>query len=209
MREGGPIIPSTAPRPYAGREDRALLLRMRARDETALEALYDRYGGLVYTLALRIVGDRELASEVLQDTFLRCWRRVEQYDASRGRVAAWLMGVARNRAIDVLRSRQHRSRSEHGAATLPGDPGEPAQPDASDAVALRHAVTSALEALPSSQREVIELAYYGGLTHTEIAERVGAPLGTIKTRMRAGLERLGHLLAPLMETGPEASDVYD
>ena len=90
--------------------DSELLRRVQARDEAALAALYDEYGGLVYTLALRIVGDRHLAQEVLQDTFLRCWEGAEQYDPARGRPAAWLLGVARNRAIDLLRGRQHQAR---------------------------------------------------------------------------------------------------
>src|SRR5712691_11063365 len=98
--------------------DRELLRRMRAGDESALEALYARYAGLVYTLALRIVGDGELAREVLQDTFLRCWSGAAMYDAARGRVPWWLMGIARNRAIDLLRSRPHQARlREHERLT--------------------------------------------------------------------------------------------
>src|SRR5213083_3275502 len=111
------IRPEPRGRRAVGREEPAdleLLGRMRLGDESALEALYARYGGLVYTLALRIVGDPELAREVLQDTFLRCWDGSESFDAGRGRVAWWLMGIARNRAIDLLRSRPHQARLREG-----------------------------------------------------------------------------------------------
>jgi len=175
---------------------------MRLEDESALEALYARYGGLVFTLALRIVGDPELAREVMQDTFLRAWDGRETYDPGRGRVPWWLMGIARNRAIDLLRSRPHQARlreqekppsDAHRVATV--DPG------AADALALRRAVTQALAGLPESQREAVELAYYRGLTQAEIARHLGQPLGTIKSRTRDAMERLRTLLEPLIETG--------
>src|ERR671934_2743191 len=102
--------------------DRELISRMRLGDQSALEALYSRYGGLVYALALRIVGDPELAREVLQDTFLRAWNQVASYDAARGHVPAWLMGIARNRAIDVLRSRPHQARLREQAPVSTATP---------------------------------------------------------------------------------------
>lgn len=183
-------------------EDEHLLARLRTRDEAALAALYDRYGGLVFTLALRIVGDRELAEEVLQDTFWRCWDGAEQYDGSRGRVAGWLMGVARNGAIDVLRGRQHRARLRETEALPPeGFPAEPRQADESDAILLRQTIGGAFEALSAVQREALELAYYGGLTQVEIAQSLGEPLGTVKSRIRDGLRRLRDVLAPMIETG--------
>lgn len=173
---------------------------MRARDETALEELYDRYGGLLYTLALRIVGDHELAEEVMQDTFLRCWEGAEQYNPARGRVAGWLMGVARNRAIDLLRSRPHQARLREREPLPPsGAPGEPGQPDSTELVLLRQTVSAALDGLSTVQRQAIELGYYGGLTQVEIAATLGEPLGTVKTRTRDGLERLRHLLGPLVQ----------
>jgi RNA polymerase sigma-70 factor, ECF subfamily len=177
--------------------DEHLLARLRTRDEAALAALYDRYAGLVFTL-----GDRELAEEVLQDTFWRCWDGAEQYDRSRGRVAGWLMGVARNRAVDVLRSRQHRARVRESQPLPPeGVRAEPAQADESDAVLLRHTIGGALDALSTAQRQAIELAYYGGMTQVEIAHTLGEPLGTVKSRMRDGLERLRGALRPLLESG--------
>lgn len=184
----------------ASREEPAdpeLLRRMQRGDESALEALYARYGGLVYTLALRIVGDPELAREVLQDTFLRSWRGSEAYDPGRGRVPWWLMGIARNRAIDVLRSRSHQARlreDERLPSALPaGDASAP------DVLGLRRAITSALQTLSSGQREAIELAYYGGFTQTEIARDLGEPLGTVKSRTREAMERLRQVLRPLIE----------
>ncbi|TMI99227.1 MAG: sigma-70 family RNA polymerase sigma factor [Bacillati bacterium ANGP1] len=184
----------------AGAEESAdpeLLSRMRLGDETALEALYARYGGLVFTLALRIVGDPELAREVLQDTFLRSWDGRETYDPRRGRVPWWLMGIARNRAVDLLRSRPHQARLREQERLPSGaHAGEPAHPGTADAVVLRRAVTDALERLSGAQREAIELAYYGGLTQAEIARHLGQPLGTIKSRTREAMERLRSLLEP-------------
>lgn len=179
--------------------DPDLVGRMRLGDESALESLYARYGGLVYTLALRIVGDPELAREVVQDTFLRSWDGRETYDARRGRVPWWLMGIARNRAIDLLRSRSHQARMRERTAplseipmTLPRDP--------VDAVVSRRAVLDALRELSEGQRRAIELAYYGGLTQTEIANELGEPLGTIKSRTREALERLRKVLGPLIQS---------
>jgi RNA polymerase sigma-70 factor (ECF subfamily) len=187
--------------------DSYLLHRLQTGDEAALAALYDRYGGLVYTLALRIVGDAQLAQEVLQDTFLRCWERAERYDRARGHLVAWLMGVARNRAIDLLRSRAHQARlREQTPLPEAGTPREPRQADSTDAVLLRQVVGGALAALPAAQREAIELAYYGGLTQPEIAQMVDAPLGTVKTRTRDGLERLRGLLRPLIAPDAETRD---
>ncbi len=179
--------------------DPELLGRMRLGDESALEALYARYGGLVYTLALRIVGDPELAREVVQDTFLRSWGGRETYDPQRGRVPWWLMGIARNRAIDLLRSRSHQARIRERAAPLP-EISAALSRDPADAVIARRAVLDALRELSNGQRMAIELAYYGGLTQTEIADQLGEPLGTIKSRTREAIERLRGLLGPLIQS---------
>jgi len=180
--------------------DVELLGRMRGGDEAALETLYKRYAGLVFTLALRIVGDPELAREVLQDAFLRCWRGRDTYDAGRGRVPWWLIGIARNRAIDLLRSRPHQARLREGEI-LPGDArtSDPSPWEAADAVGLRRAITSALESLPTAQRRAIELAYYGGRTQSEIASELGAPLGTVKSWTREGMEHIRISLWPLID----------
>jgi len=181
---------------------------MRRGEESGLELLYARYGGLIFTLALRIVGDPELAREVLQDTFLRCWDGSESFDAGRGRVPWWLMGIARNRAIDLLRSRPHQARLREREQLAVGT-GEPTQPDATDSLTMRHAVVRALQNLPIAQRQAIELAYYGGLTQTEIAHELGTPLGTIKSRTREAMDRLRALLWPLIEPQREASEGRD
>jgi RNA polymerase sigma-70 factor, ECF subfamily len=189
--------------------DSELLRLMRLGDESALEALYARYGGLVFTLALRIVGDPELAREVLQDTFLRSWDGRETYDAGRGRVPWWLMGIARNRAVDVLRSRSHqarlRERDRRESRTQVGEPADPRSVD----VLLRHAVLQALEGLSSAQREAIELAYYGGLTQAEIARQLTQPLGTIKSRTREAMERLRSLLEPIITSTAQSEPRRD
>jgi RNA polymerase sigma-70 factor (ECF subfamily) len=189
--------------PAGGSPDSELVREMRVGEEAALEGLYARYGGLVFTLALRIVGDPELAREVLQDTFLRCWDGREAYDPGRGRVPGWLMGIARNRAIDLLRSRSHQARLRE-REPLAGMVSEPAQPDTTDSVTLRRAVAGALHGLPVAQRQAIELAYYRGHTQVEIARELGEPLGTIKSRMREALERLRGALWPLIEPDREA-----
>ncbi len=196
---GQQAVPSIA---HVAVEDQDLLARIRAQDESALATLYDRYSGLVYTLALRILGDRDLAEEILQDTFLRCWDNAELFDPQRGRVAGWLMGVARNRAIDVLRGRQHQARlRERGTLADDPAPPEPSQSDESEAVALRYTIRGALAALSTGQRQALELAYYGGLTQSEIAQSLGEPLGTIKTRIRDGIGRLRDLLYPTLDVG--------
>ena len=185
-------------------DDPELIRQMRLGDESALEILYARYGGLVYTLALRIVGDPELAREVLQDTFLRSWDGREAYDPARGRVPWWLMGIARNRAIDLLRSRPHQARLRE-QERLSGQERATADPDTEEILLVRRAVTDALGQLSSLQREAIELAYCGGLTQAEIARQLGQPLGTVKSRTREAMDRLRRVLAPVI--GPTEGGV--
>jgi RNA polymerase sigma-70 factor (ECF subfamily) len=189
--------------------DFELLMRVQVRDEAALAALYERFGGLLFTLALRIVGDRGAAQEVMQDTFLRCWDRAERYDPARASVAAWLIAVTRNRAIDVLRGRVHQARLRE-TEILPGSdsPGEPWEADSSEAAATQQVVRAALGELSPPQRQVIELAYYAGLTQSEIARRLGEPLGTVKDRMRTGMAKLRNHLIP-NETGSHREALHD
>lgn len=189
--DGAPALPGDL-------TDVDLLAQVARRDEAALAALYQRYGGLIFALALRIVGDRTLAEEVMQDTFLRCWDRVETYHPRAGRVAPWLMGIARNRAIDTLRSRQHQARLREQGGALNDELPDANQRSMAELTELRQSVAAALAELPPAQRHVVELACYGGLTQTEIARELGAPLGTIKTRTRAALDRLRTLLRPLV-----------
>jgi RNA polymerase sigma-70 factor, ECF subfamily len=157
----------------------------------------------VYTLALRIVGDAELAREVLQDTFLSSWDGREEYDPGRGRLPWWLMGIARNRAIDLLRSRPHRARLRERDHLEPGIP-ESTSPGTEEMIVARRAVTDAFARLSMPQREVIELVYYGGLTQAEIARELGQPLGTVKSRTREAMDQLRQALRSLIGPTGEA-----
>jgi RNA polymerase sigma-70 factor (ECF subfamily) len=154
---------------------------------SALDRFYDRYVQLVYNLVLRIVRNRADADEVVQEVFLQAWRSAGRYDPSRGTPEAWLITLARTRAIDALRAGRRAGGSlEAGTRCDVVDP----EPGRAARLAEREGVTGALGALSPAQRELLELAYYQGLTQTEIAVHTGLPLGTVKTRMRTGLERL-------------------
>lgn len=170
--------------------DKELAERLRKRDAQALAELYDRYGRVVYSLIVRVVRDGALAEDLVQETFLRVWNRAQGFDAERGALGSWLMAVARNRAIDYLRSAGGRERN---ALELEGVDHPSLYRDMeSDILASDKArvVRSAMEKLSPRQREVIELAYFEGLTQTEMAERMGQPLGTVKTWVRAALKSL-------------------
>lgn len=169
--------------------DRSCMDRLRAGDTSALEELYDRHTPMLYGLVLRIVGRAGDAEEVLQDVWTFAWKRAETWEPSRGSVAAWLVTVARSRAIDRFRSLASRRRAETAAP----EPARPAvdEPVANTAQRQLHArVTAALATLTDSQRTALELGYFGGLSQSEIAERMGAPLGTVKSWMRQGLMRM-------------------
>ncbi len=168
-----------------------LLVRVAAGEESALGALYDRMAAAAYGLASRITGDTAAAEDVVQESLLRVWRRAEQYDPGRGAARAWLLRLVRNAAIDHVRARGSRGRAEQGAGI---DVEESVAPERPDEALLRlergRRVRAALEDLPHEQRRAIETAYFEGLSHSEIAAREGAPLGTIKTRIRDGVMRL-------------------
>jgi RNA polymerase sigma-70 factor (ECF subfamily) len=166
-------------------------------DRDAFARFYDRYAPLVFPFVLRIVRDRAEAADVLQDVFWEAWRRAAAYDPARGTPEAWLITRARTRAIDRVRAVRRRGETfvaplDEAAASAPVPPGGDAAERAED----RQLVTSALARLPELQRQVIELAYYAGLTQTEIAERLEQPLGTVKTRIRLALARLREVVAP-------------
>jgi RNA polymerase sigma-70 factor (ECF subfamily) len=168
-----------------------LIRRMTAGDREAFGRFYDRYAPLVYPLILRVVRDRSDAADVLQDVFWEAWQGASAYDPARGTPEAWMITRARTRAIDRVRAVRRRSVTfvppvDEGLASAPVEAGGDAGERAED----RGVIRTALAALPQPQREVIELAYYAGLTQTEIAERIRQPLGTVKTRIRLGLERL-------------------
>ena len=171
--------------------DQQTLDRMASGDGEALAELYDRHAGRVYSLALRIVRDTTEAEDVVQDVFVQAWRQASRYTASRGVVAAWLLMLARSRAIDRLRARRARPEEPGGetAATQLVDSGPPVEWQYLSSEQIR-LVRTALERLPFLQRLAIELAYFEGLTHVEIAARLEEPLGTVKTRIRSALTKL-------------------
>jgi len=169
---------------------------MAAGDRDAFARFYDRYAPLVFPFVLRIVGDRSDAADVLQDVFWEAWRDAGAYDATRGTPEAWLVMRARTRAIDRVRRGRRRAQTflapvDEATAEAPPALGGDAAQHAED----RQVVAAALSRLPESQRVVIELAYYAGLTQTEIAERLEQPLGTVKTRIRLALARLREVVA--------------
>lgn len=180
-------------------DDVALIARIRKRDEAALLELYDRYQRLLMALALRIVGDRETAEEVLQDVFVRAWEGSKTFDERRGSVSSWLFGITRNRSIDVLRSAQHRARNRE-REELPEQRGDDS--DLAEFATTRVLVRQALDRLSPERRGPVELVYFGGLTHQEAARALGTPLGTTKGRIRAALDQLRALLGPGREEGP-------
>lgn len=159
----------------------------------ALESLYDRYSSLAFGLAFRIMNDSAAAEDVVQEAFVNAWRNAGAYDPGRGSLRSWLLTIVRNRAIDRLRG----SRQRVAEAPLEGGERQAETADVSDLVsaqAERREIRDGVAALPEAQRRTLELAYFGGLTHVEIALRMGVPLGTVKGRMRIGLERLRRYL---------------
>jgi RNA polymerase sigma-70 factor, ECF subfamily len=174
--------------------DPALLASIVKGDEQAFSQLYDHSSTLLYTLAFRILGNREDADELLQDVYLEVWRKVARYDIGRGTPIAWLITLTRSRAIDRARARTVRARN----ATVPLDDAVssrmadrgPSPYETQADQELRIAVGNAITSLPPAQQQAIELAYYEGLSHNEIAARLNQPLGTVKTRIKLGMSKL-------------------
>ena len=186
--------PSVTPHANDARADIALLDRIVARDERAVADLYDRHNRLLYGLILRILRDRSEAEEVLQEVFVLVWTRAETYNVALGSPAAWLVRVARNRAIDRLRSNAVRLRAVE-ATPLPDAAASP-ETHAVDSERQR-VVKRALDTLPADQRVLIEQAYFLGLTQSELAEQFQLPLGTVKTRIRTGMLTLREQLSQI------------
>jgi RNA polymerase sigma-70 factor (ECF subfamily) len=197
---GGETRAQASPRrDLAHLSDEALLALVSRGDEAGLGELYDRYGRVAYGLALRIVRDRALAEDAVQEGFLAVWRSAGSFRAEHGKPSTWILTLVHRRTVDLVR-REERRRA---------DPLEPAAEPSSGSVddeawlrLQRERVQAALRQLPDQQREALELAYYGGFTQSELAERLGLPLGTIKSRVFAGLARLRELLG---EPGMEMS----
>jgi len=167
--------------------DAALIQKIVQRDESALAALYDRYASLLSSLLNRILRDTQASEEILQDVFYQLWRNAAQFDPARGSLPGWLAVIARNRAISRLR-RRNPSEGDELLETTVIVPANLENALAQQQLLGR--VKSALENLPSEQRAAIELAYFEGLTHSEIASKTGDPLGTVKTRIRSAVESL-------------------
>ena len=184
---------SAVPRAFAHLSDEAVVALIARSDEQALGELYDRFGRVAYGLALRVLRDEALAEDAVQEAFLTAWRRADTFMPERAKASTWLLTLVHRRAVDLVR-REERRRTEpiDEAVEFAGE--GPAE----DLVWLRYErerVQAALRRLPDQQREALELAYYGGFTQSELAERLGQPIGTIKSRMFSGLGRLRDLLA--------------
>ncbi|MQA85990.1 MAG: sigma-70 family RNA polymerase sigma factor [Streptosporangiales bacterium] len=174
-----------------------------AGDEHALEVLYDRYGRAAYALALRIVRDDELAQEVVQEVFLALWRDPARFDAQRGSFSSWLLAMTHHKAVDAVRREESQRRRSIDVAALEREAGQQAELDEQVWEGLRgERVRTALAALPAPQREALLLAYFGGYTQREIAALTDTPLGTVKTRMLAGMRRLRELLQATQDRLP-------
>jgi len=174
--------------------DQTCMQRVRAGDQRALEQLYDRHSGLMYSAAMRILGRVPDAEEALQEAWVQAWNRADSYDPARGAVAAWLLTLVRSRAIDRLRSRGSRQRTEQALAAQPVREAVDEVPANAVQRQLQERVNAALAALGPQQRQVLELAYFGGLSQSEIAAQLSAPLGTVKSWARQGLLKLRELL---------------
>lgn len=174
--------------------DPALVERMIAGDESALAALYERYSSMLFAMLMRILRDHQAAEEILQDIFLQLWRGAGRFDASRGSLPAWLMVIARNRAISRLRSRGHQETPEDVEAfPMNAVPSPVNLEDDAQRALLMEKLKRAMATLPQEQREAVELAYFEGMTQTEIAARTSSPLGTVKSRVRAAMLSLKEL----------------
>jgi RNA polymerase sigma-70 factor (ECF subfamily) len=181
---------------YARLADEEVMTAVQAGDPMAFETIYDRHGGAAFSLAYRIVGTRSAAEDATQDAFLAIWRSRVRYQRDRGSVRSWILGIVHNRTIDALRRNQvHATRR----ASAEGIEEREVAAEFTDVEAFRHdeqrRVRAAIETLPEPQVRVIELAYFGGFTHNQIAEMLGEPVGTVKGRMRLGLDKLRRELA--------------
>jgi len=194
----------TQPKRLSQEAERTLIRRLKARDERALEELYDLLAPWVLGLAFRILQDEDEAEEVVADAFAQVWRRVDKHESERGPLVPWILAIARNRALDALRRRRRwwrkAQRWERAHSAEQGADAGPALHEASvPGWPLHREVHAALAALPEEQRRVVLLAYFEGLTHSEIARRLDQPLGTVKTRLRIAHQKLSAALDHLRD----------
>lgn len=185
--------------------DAELLEGVARRDESSLAALYDRYHLLAFSLALRVVNDRGRAEDVVQDAFLAVWRKAASYAEARGSVKTWLTSIVRNRAIDVVRARRESDGDDEAVLLALRDP-RPGVVEQVTASLDRQTVRTAIAQLPLEQRQAIAMAYFEGLSHSEISDATGLPLGTVKSRIRLGMHRLKAALVDVA-TVPAWDDV--
>lgn len=184
--------------------DAGLVRRMAAGDEAALGLLYDRWSPMLHSVALRIVGDPADAEEVLEETFWQAWRQAGRFEETRGGVSTWLSMMLRSRALDRVRARGRLREERWDSVLEPGMAGEDTRgaPDShAELDEMRRLVTAAVAQLPAEQRQTVELAYFRGMSQTEIAAALGQPLGTVKTRARLALQKLREALGVLREEG--------
>ena len=172
-----------------GSADAALIARIRSGEQDAMAELYDRYSSLVYSVALRVLTDTGAAEDVLQEVFMQLWRHPASFDARRGSLGPWLAVIARHRAIDALRKRRPQTELEDVVIAIESD-----LEGAAERARAAETVRASLRAMPAKQRAALEMAFFQGMTHTEIAAETGEPLGTIKTRIRTALEALRRAL---------------
>jgi RNA polymerase sigma-70 factor, ECF subfamily len=173
-----------------GELERSIISGIRSGREDAMAQLYDRYSSIVYSVALRVLGDTGRAEDVMQEVFMQLWRNPGAFDSNRGSLAAWLAVIARNRAIDSLRKRRPESNIEDVVVAAELD----LESEAARKIAVEK-VRGVLAGMPAEQRRAIELAFFEGLTHTEVAAKLGEPLGTVKTRIRSALQALRKVMA--------------
>ena len=180
------------------KDDRELIQRMASKDANALDAFYSRYNRLAFSLIFRILGNRADAEDVLSDVFWQVWQQSSRYDSSRGKPVAWLLTISRTRAIDRLRSTSRQQMETQAEEAWLDPPSGAAEPDPFVRADVRGAVQEALQSLPEQQRISLEMAYFQGMSHTEIAAALGQPLGTVKDRIRTGMLNLKKRLRPYL-----------
>jgi RNA polymerase sigma-70 factor (ECF subfamily) len=175
-------------------DDASLLRDIQRGGQGAFAALYDRHSGAAYGLALRIVGDPTGAEDVVQDAFLALWRQAPRFDPERGQVRSWLLTIVHHRAVDAVRRRAGRAERAlpDGAEEFLAAPGRPEE--LAEMVMDAEAVRRAVRMIPEEQRQTVEMAYFKGMTHVEISEEMGVPLGTVKSRLRIGLDKMREML---------------
>ena len=189
---------SSRPPAPAPSDDVTTINRIANGDEAALATLYDRWAQTVYSLVFQLLRDADAAEDVVEETFWQVWHRASSYDISRGTVRTWILTIGRSRALDRLRSRKRNREDISDDLSLIRDPrSDPSQ--MAEGAERRQLVYSALSELPDEQRNALELAYFRGLSQSEIAELLGEPLGTVKTRMRLGMQKMRNKLIGLRE----------